>query len=242
MIPIDRSKKFTKYFDKVDEGRVIDFIILHHIEAKSVDHAIDQLTQHGVSAHFLIAENGGIFELVEANNIAYHAGVSFWKGCEGLNKNSIGIEFINSNACGKKFEEVQMQSALKLCLYLMQKYQIVKEAVIGHSDIAYDQLSGLHNRKQDPSHLFDWEFLAQNNVGVFPKVTADHSKIFTIGDETFEILNIKKILQKVGYRIVNLDNKFDLEMQSVVRVFNRKFLGEELGCWTSKSDAILKSL
>jgi N-acetyl-anhydromuramyl-L-alanine amidase AmpD len=233
MIPIDRSKKFTENFDKSDEVRAVDFIVLHHIEANSSEHAVEQLKGHGVSSHFLIDESGKIFELVDENDVAYHAGVSSWRGVEGLNKSSIGIEFINSNPCGKRFEEVQMKAGLELCLYLMAKYEMAKEAVIGHSDIAYDKVTNLHDRKQDPSHLFDWELLAENGVGVFPRVEVDDVEIFEIGDEDLEIFHIKEKLQKIGYRVVNLNDEFDLEMKS---------LGEELDVWTGRSDAVLHVL
>jgi phosphopantothenoylcysteine synthetase/decarboxylase len=41
---------------------------------------------------------------------------------------------------------------------------------LGHSDIAYNSTCGLLDRKQDPSHLFDWEILAKNNIGLYPKL------------------------------------------------------------------------
>ncbi len=235
---IDKSKKFTQFFDTCDSFRKIDFLVLHHVEAISSDHAIEMFLQHKVSAHFLIDQIGRIFELVDENDIAYHAGVSFWKGCEGLNKNSIGVEFINSAPFNKKFEEAQMIAGVELCKYLVAKYQL---QVVGHSDIAYDKETGFLDRKQDPSHLFDWKFLAENGVGIFPKVEPDERVIFKLDDKSAEIKAIKQRLKTFGYRVINFDDKFDLEMQALVRVFNRRFLGKNFDFWCFSSQKVLLS-
>lgn len=261
---IDKSRKFSEFFDAA-EARQIDFLVLHHIEANSVEHAISQLYEHQVSSHFLIDEAGKIFELVGEGDVAYHAGVSFWAGCEGLNKTSIGIEFINSAPFEKNFPAVQMQAGAELCRYLIEKYHIKPRNVVGHSDIAYtpetlssssavyadnDELKlGFLDRKQDPSHLFDWKFLAQNGVGIFPKISlteAENKILFEHGNSSKEIAVIKQNLQKFGYRVKNLDNEFDEEMRALVRVFNRRFNPENFtknsDVWSLKSQASLDSL
>lgn len=237
MIIIDRSKKFSEFFDKEPGIRKIDFLVLHHVEARDVQHAIEQFKEHKVSSHFLIDESGKVFELVDENNIAYHAGVSNWKGFEGLNKNSIGIEFINSSPFNKKFEKVQMRAGLELCRYLIFKYNIKKENVLGHSDIAYVKETGFLDRKQDPSHLFDWKFLAQNGVGVF----AEKASI----SENLKDISIKKTKEKLrefGYKVVNLNDEFDEEMQAIARVFNRRFLGIDSEEWSANSEAVLNEI
>ncbi len=233
---IDRSKKFLEFFEAQKAPRKIDFLVLHHVEANSAEHAIAQFCEHKVSAHFLIDESGKIFELVDENDIAYHAGVSFWKGFEGLNKNSIGIEFINSSPFAKKFEEAQMLAGVQLCKYLIAKYQL---EVVGHSDIGYEKETGFLDRKQDPSHLFDWQFLAENGVGIFPQVAFDETKVVEFGNKNADIKNIKQKLKNFGYRVTNLNDEFDLEMQALVRVFNRHFIGKDLDFWCVSSKKIL---
>lgn len=239
---IDKSRKFSEFFEKKNEVRKIDFLVLHHVEAKSVEHAIEQFFEHQVSAHYLIDEDGKIFELVEENDVAFHAGVSFWKGCEALNKNSIGIEFINSSPFVKKFEMAQMQAGVQLCQYLIAKYEIEESNVVGHSDIGYVKETGFLDRKQDPSHLFDWKFLGENGVGVFPQVDANEKKLFELGDKDPLILAAKEDLKKFGYRVLNLNDEFDLEMQALVRVFNRRFVGKDLDFWCVADQEILDVL
>ena len=234
MIIIDRSKKFLQFFDKENETRKVDFLVLHHIEASSIDHALEQFQQHQVSSHFLIDEDGKIFELVDENDVAWHAGISYWSGVDGLNKNSIGIEFINPSPFTKKFEERQMQAGVELCKYLIKKYNIKPQNIVGHSDIAYVKETGILDRKQDPSHLFDWKFLARRGVGIFPeKISATKKN---------SLKKTKEMLQKFGYRVTNLNDDFDHEMQALTRVFNRRFLGKDSDIWDGNSQGVLKKL
>lgn len=230
---IDKSKKFKEYFEALSVGRQIKFLVLHHVAANSVDHAINQFEEHKVSSHFLIDEDGKIFELVDENDVAYHAGVSFWSGIDGLNANSIGIEFINSAPFEKKFTSQQMASGVVLCKYLAAKYQIAPQNIVGHSDIAYSRETGLLDRKQDPSHLFDWKFLSENYVGITSPVLASQqsAKIFELGNKDAKILEIKQKLKKFGYRVINLNDEFDPEMQALARVFNRRFLAKDSDVW-----------
>lgn len=255
---IENKHKFKEFFDFVELPRKIDFLVLHHVEASSAEHAIEQFIRHKVSSHFLIDESGAIFNLVDENNIAYHAGTSFWKGCDSLNKNSIGIEFINLEPFYKKFETAQMHSGIELCKYLIAKYNIEATNIVGHSDIAYysslqvanqDDLIGNLNRKQDPSHLFDWKFLSENGVGIYPKISlteADDKVLFELNNKDDKIISIKKNLAKFGYKISNFSNEFDGEMQALVMVFHRRFnqgkFDSDPNCWYVSSQMILDEL
>ncbi len=239
---INKTKQFTEFFDEFEGWRQIDFMVLHHVQADSVDHAIAQFKEHKVSSHFLIAEDGEIFELVGENDISYHAGVSFWNGVNGLNLFSIGIEFINSAPFDKKFTQDQMNSGVVLCKYLAAKYAIKAQNIVGHSDIAYNRETGLLDRKQDPSHLFDWKFLSDNGVGFFPQIIPTNESLFKFGDRDSEILHTKVDLKKFGYRVVNLNEEFDEEMRALVRVFNRRFLNSQCDFWCADSQRILDKL
>lgn len=236
-------------FKKHDGQRQIDFLILHHLQANSIAQTVEALEFHQVSAHFLIDKNGKIVQLVDENDVAFHAGVSCWNGFDGLNINSIGIEFINSDPFSNNFSYPQMQAGVDLASYLINKYNIQSRYVLGHSDIAYNSATGLLDRKQDPSHLFDWEFLAKNNIGLYPKLlfdSSDESLIFELGDQNLHIEKIKINLQKFGYRVMNINNIFDEEMQMLARVFNRHFNNKidlrSQDLWLKSSDAILINL
>jgi len=236
-------------FKKHEGQRQIDFLILHHLQANSIAETIEALEYHQVSAHFLIDKNGKIAQLVDENDIAFHAGVSCWNGFEGLNINSIGIEFINSDPFSNNFSHQQMLAGVDLASYIVNKYQIQNRYILGHSDIAYDSASGLLDRKLDPSHLFDWEFLAKNNIGLYPKLffsSSEEALIFEFGDENSQIEKIKKNLQKFGYKVANINNIFDEEMKMLARVFNRHFNNkidlQSQDLWLKSSNSILNEL
>lgn len=242
---VNLSRKFSEFFDAVLTPRNIDFLVLHHVEANSVNHAVAQFVEHKVSAHFLIDEVGEIFQLVDEKDVAYHAGISCWRGCNGLNKTSIGIEFINKAPFEKKFEAPQMAAGVVLCKYLAAKYGIEPRNIVGHSDIAYFTESGFLNRKQDPSHLFDWEFLAKNYVGIFPQFSLEgqaDKQLFALKDTSVYLKKIKQDLQKFGYRVLNLSDEFDEEMQALAIVFNRRFLGRDSNVWFLSSQLALQKL
>jgi hypothetical protein len=54
------------------------------------------------SAHLLVGRNGAVIQLVPFNRQAWHAGPSTWKNFSGLNKYSIGIDFVNAGELTKQ--------------------------------------------------------------------------------------------------------------------------------------------
>jgi N-acetyl-anhydromuramyl-L-alanine amidase AmpD len=93
------------------------------------------------------------------------------------------------------------------------------------------------DRKQDPSHLFNWELLASNDIGIFPKISinSNYDKImFYPLDCSSDIFKIKNRLKIFGYRVNNFNNHYDEEMQILARVFNRRF---NPSCYLKNSDS-----
>jgi N-acetylmuramoyl-L-alanine amidase len=249
LLSLNHSVKFLDCFEQVNIPRKIKFIVIHHIQANSLQHALDQLYDHKVSAHFIIDEDGNVFELVNEKDIAYHAGVSYWQGYESLNKYSIGIELISKDPFHLGFTNYQMNSCVELTRYLLRKYEILARNVVGHSDIAYDKITNLLDRKQDPSHLFDWSILADYGVAILPKITLsknDDNIIFYPGDSSADIFKIKNRLKNFGYRVSNINNTYDEEMQILARVFNRRFnpqkYQENSDLWYHSSQNILTKI
>jgi N-acetyl-anhydromuramoyl-L-alanine amidase len=113
-----------------------------------------------VSAHFLIARDGALWQFVSCDDRAWHAGASSFQGRENCNDFSIGIELEGLE--GDSFELVQYATLSQLCIHLRQQYPI--HSVVGHEHIA-------PGRKLDPGPGFDWQALAQSvawNPQCFP--------------------------------------------------------------------------
>jgi len=224
-LSINKEELFTDFFDK-SQNRKINYLVLHHIEDINLKQAIKELKKHQVSSHYIIDDNGKIFQLVEENNIAYHAGISYWNGQFNLNSNSIGIEFFSTDPYKIGFSQKQTESGIKLCQKIVKTHRIMPENIVGHSDIAYNKETGFLNRKNDPSFLFPWQELAQNRVGIYPEVKNNEENnqiLFKLGDKNKEIKQIKEKLANFGYKIDNFDDNFDEEFKNLTIVFNRRF-------------------
>ena len=144
--PIKRNEKFIK------------FIVLHYTGMTKETEAIKRLCDYKskVSSHYFIKNNGDILNLVPDLYEAWHAGISKWKKLKSLNKYSIGIEINNpGHDFGyKAFNSKQIFSLKKLLIFLIKKYKIKIDNILGHSDIAPE-------RKKDPGEKFPWELLAK---------------------------------------------------------------------------------
>lgn len=117
----------------------------------SVEGVLQQFKQYGVAAHYLIGRDGVVYQLVENNNVAYHAGKSVLPdGTTAVNSCSIGIEIMCTYAVGPN--EVQYASLRKLVDTLDGKYHF--KFILGHFDIA-------PGRKTDPWHFVDQGFFRQ---------------------------------------------------------------------------------
>lgn len=135
-------------------------IVIHATEMTSADSALQVLKSQNsagkVSAHYLIAESGTIFQLVDDKQRAWHAGAGRWRGLNDLNSFSIGIELDNDGI--EAFQPQQIQALIKLLNDLCMRWDIPRSSIIGHSDLA-------PTRKVDPSALFPWQSLADAGLG-----------------------------------------------------------------------------
>ena len=197
-LSINTTLNYSPNFDKKKrKPKEIKFLILHYTGMKKEKDAIKKLTteKSKVSCHYFIKNNGEILTLVPDLYIAWHAGISSWKSFKFLNKNSIGIEISNPGHENfyKKFSKKQINSILSLILFLIKKYKIKKNFILGHSDIAPE-------RKKDPGEKFPWKYLFKKKIGIWHNL--NERKL--IKNRKKKINNLqKKIfiqnLHKIGY-------------------------------------------
>jgi N-acetylmuramoyl-L-alanine amidase len=144
----------------------IDMLVLHYTGMESAEAALDRLCDPGarVSSHYLVEEDGTVWQLVPEERRAWHAGVSYWLGETVLNTVSIGIEIVNpGHEWGyRPFPEEQMQAVEGLCGDILGRRRIPAHRIVGHSDIA-------PTRKSDPGELFDWPRFARAGIGLWPE-------------------------------------------------------------------------
>ncbi len=200
--------------DERPAGEPIDTLVLHYTGMRSGAEAIARLRDPAarVSSHYVVEEDGTVFRLVPEARRAWHAGVSHWRGRAALNGRSIGIEIVNpGHEWGyRPFPALQMAAVCDLCLEILARHPIAARDVVAHSDIAPD-------RKQDPGELFDWQGLAANGVGLWPRGVPG-----TAPDHVAEApLRVPPLLARIGYRT-------DLPLPMLVTAFQRRWRPERV--------------
>lgn len=101
-----------------------------------------------VSAHFFVQRDGALLQFVSVDERAWHAGASRWRGREGCNDWSLGIELEGLE--GESFAPPQMATLATLLRAARRRWPIAE--VVGHEHVA-------PGRKHDPGAGFDWHAL-----------------------------------------------------------------------------------
>ena len=210
-------------FDERDQP--ISIVVLHYTGMEDGPSAIARLRdpEARVSCHYLIAEDGQVLRMVPEDKRAWHAGRSWWRGIQNVNGASIGIEIVNpGHEFGyRPFTEQQMAALIPLLAGIVQRHQIPRANVVGHSDVA-------PARKQDPGELFDWARLARHGLAVARPTRGLVDPHWTDG-------GFLLALERYGYDV--------RDARAAVTAFQRRFRPEHLdGEIDGESRAILLSL
>lgn len=135
-----------------------DALVLHYTGMPRCRDALDRLCDPAaeVSAHYVIVEDGAIWQLVPESRRAWHAGRSRWGAQNDLNSRSIGLEICNPGHDGglPAYPRRQIERVAALVADILARNRISPGRVLAHSDIAPD-------RKDDPGEKFPWPRLAR---------------------------------------------------------------------------------
>lgn len=245
--------KVTKtYFPAVAQNFRQKYLILHYT-ALPEDKSITVLTQQAVSAHYLVNDQGDnqIYQLVDENKRAYHAGVSSWRNDKNLNDTSIGIEIVNNGYTADStarrifvpFSDDQVKKVAALAKDIVTRYQIPPTNVLAHSDIA-------PTRKQDPGPLFPWKKLYDEyQIGMwYDEATKKNYyelalvEFTTRYNEPAFIFMIQTALQKFGYGLES-SGKWDDATRKTIEAFQYHFRPQNYdGVMDAETWAILQAL
>jgi N-acetylmuramoyl-L-alanine amidase len=140
-------------------------VVLHYTAMRCAEDALARLCapEFEVSAHYLIAEDGRVFAMVDEDRRAWHAGAGAWGAVTDVNSASIGIELANPGDA--PFAAALMDALEALLAEILGRHRLPPEAVIAHSDCA-------PGRKIDPGRRFDWRRLARAGLSVWPEPEA----------------------------------------------------------------------
>ncbi len=197
-------------------------LIMHYTGLPTLERSLQVLSDPAcaVSAHYVIADDGHIIQMVPERLRAWHAGVSMWAGQSDVNSVSIGIEIQNPGPSGgyPDFGDRQMAAVRDLSLDICRRHDISARNVLAHSDVA-------PARKADPGEKFDWALLAREGIGhwVEPeplRCCGDWS--LQIGCAGEQVQALQRQLAAYGYGI-EATGDFDEWTGLVVKAFQLHF-------------------
>jgi N-acetyl-anhydromuramyl-L-alanine amidase AmpD len=142
----------------------VSCLVLHATGGDIIGRAIDEFTSSpkGVSgsAHYVVDKDGHTLKMIHESSEAYHAGPGFWQGHTNVNSFSVGVEIVHyDDNQGSAFPQAQMDAVVRLATEIRSSFKIVRQRVVGHSDVELSPGSHLiGNRKElDPGLWFAWD-------------------------------------------------------------------------------------
>ena len=216
--------------------------VVIHYTSSPFPVALKTLTQQNVSSHYLITDTNQpvVYQLVDENRRAWHAGVSAWYDYPDLNTSSIGIELVNEgrrpDLSWAPYTPQQIETLIALLHDIVAKHNIPAEHIVGHSDIA-------PQRKIDPGPLFPWEQLAQAGLGRwFDAGTAQHFSDFYAAEGLPTPIETQQLLQQIGYPI-DITGQWDAASINVLRAFQMRYRpAQHDGMLDTETAGILRAL
>lgn len=215
-------------------------VLVVHYTADDFDVSLATLTDKQVSSHYLIparppVHHGKprIWQLVPESELAWHAGISYWRNATRINDTSIGIELENrgwQNVAGVKrftpFEPEQIAALVPLMKDIVSRYNIPPQNVVAHADIA-------PQRKDDPGPLFPWHELAAQGIGAWPD--AARVTFYLNGRSPYEAVDTASLLDllaRYGYEVK--PDMTPAQQKRVIMAFQMHF---RPALWNGAADA-----
>ncbi|MFG6077431.1 N-acetylmuramoyl-L-alanine amidase [Erwinia sp. OPT-41] len=224
-------------------------VLVIHYTAEDFPRSLATLTDREVSVHYLIpakpfqhGKQPVVLRLVPESELAWHAGISFWRGATRLNDTSLGIELENpgyrrtpQGRAWYPFSREQMAALMPLARDITRRYGIRPQDVVGHSDIA-------PQRKQDPGPLFPWRWLYQQGIGAWP----DEARVsyYLAGRAPGQLTDsghLLSLLARYGYEAT--PDMSATQQQRVIAAFQMHFRPADYsGVADAESEAIAEAL
>ncbi|MCE1236808.1 MAG: N-acetylmuramoyl-L-alanine amidase [Hyphomicrobiales bacterium] len=197
-----------------------------------------------VSAHYVVAEDGAITQLVPEARRAWHAGRSSWAGEEDVNSASIGIEIAHPGHWWDlaalpdrqggdpaevhpgygDFPEAQIAAVIALARDIVRRHGVPADRVLAHSDVA-------PGRKRDPGERFPWRRLAAEGIGLWVEPTpiggGETGRALQVGERSPPVAALQALLAGYGWGVA-IDGVYDAATRDVVEAFQRHFRPERV--------------
>jgi len=211
-------------FTSANQDSRAQYLVIH-FTSEPFESSLETLTRGDgkVSSHYLVRDNPPtVYQLVDENRRAWHAGDSAWKGQTQLNAASIGIEIVNLGLKGPpgaqawaEYPPAQMEAVMALVRDIIKRHGIRPDRVVGHSDIA-------PQRKVDPGPRFPWKRLADEGLVVWPDA-ADVARRLPAFDALLpDVVWFQDRLAKHGFAVPH-NGELDEATMRVIAAFQMKY-------------------
>jgi N-acetylmuramoyl-L-alanine amidase len=218
----NRGPSIERSIVSANQDSRVQYVVLHYTST-DLEHSLQLLTHGEVSSHYLIAEQPPtIYQLVDENRRAWHAGVSQWRGRTWLNSSTIGIELVNQGFTDtpegrvwQPYSEAQIAALIVLLKDIVARHHLPLDSIIGHSDIAAQ-------RKTDPGPLFPWQRLAEAGLIRWPDATAVEQQQLRFSRELPPASWFAEHLRQQGYAVPAGD-VWDKPLHNVLAAFQMKY-------------------
>ena len=203
------------------ESRV-QFLVIHYTVG-DFPSSLKILTGDDVSSHYLVRDDPPtVYRLVDESRMAWHAGVSSWKGYTQLNASSIGIEIVNLAVEGPpetgywpEFPKAQIDAVVALVKDIVKRHHIRPDRIVAHSDIA-------PQRKMDPGPKFPWKRLADEGLIPWPDAAAVAQRRPAFEAQLPDVLWFQEMLGRHGFAVPK-NGELDPATRRVLMAFQMKY-------------------
>ena len=201
----------------------VRYIVIHYT-ALDLPRSVHELTQGGVSSHYLLTDGASpkIYQLVDENQRAFHAGLSSWEGRTYLNASSIGIEIVNPGYTDTPegrvwgaFQQNQIDLLIPLVRDIAKRHGVTPDHILAHSDIA-------PQRKEDPGPMFPWKQLADAGLVVWPDATLVARKLPEFEASLPDVAWFQRKLAQHGFAVPR-SGELDEQTRRVISAFQMKY-------------------
>ncbi|WP_329063107.1 N-acetylmuramoyl-L-alanine amidase [Streptomyces sp. NBC_01429] len=131
--------------DRPDDYR-IDRVVIHVVQGSyAVALQVFKDPAHGAAAHYVVAKDGHVAQMIRELDVAYHA------GDRGYNERSIGIEHEGYVERPESFTDTMYRSSARLTADICHRYGIPvdREHIVGHVEVPGTDHT-------DPGKGWDW--------------------------------------------------------------------------------------
>ncbi len=152
-VPLDIIRHDTPHqsFRPQGERGQITMIVVHGDAGRSDTGTISWIKNPASKAsyHYLIGRDGKVYQFVNEEHRAWHAGRSAWEGRTNLNDCSVGVCFANDGTGQEGYHFEQYDSGGRLVAEIMERHGVPLPMIRGHDEVS-------PGRKTDPWAWFDW--------------------------------------------------------------------------------------